>query len=183
MTFESLGDRAQIYINRKLVGIVYVNDEELKINISANAGDVLTILVENMGRANFGPKMMRKKGIAGRCLIGEKIHFNWNVYKLPMDNLDKLSYSQSKPEENSCFFKGNFTVEECADTFLKLDGFKKGFVLINGFNIGRYWEIGQKKYLYVPYSLLKKGNKEIVFFESDGLMGPAEVDFVSYHSI
>ena len=67
LSFESLGDRAQIYINDTLAGIVYINDS-LKITINAKKGDVLTVLCENMGRANFGTKMMRKKGIAGRCL-------------------------------------------------------------------------------------------------------------------
>ena len=62
------------------------------------------------------------------------------------------------------------------DTFLKLDNFKKGFVLINGFNIGRYWEIGPQKTLYVPASLLKKGKNEIIVFESDGLKGKWEVE-------
>ena len=64
LSFESIGDRAQILINNKLSGIVYVNDDSLEVKLSAKAGDILTVLVENMGRANFGPKMMRLKGIA-----------------------------------------------------------------------------------------------------------------------
>lgn len=177
LTFESLGDRAQIYINRTLIGIVYVNDEELKINFSAKCGDELTILVENMGRANFGPKMMRKKGIVGRCLFDGKIHFLWSAYRLPMNNLANLRYSAQKPEEESCFYRGNFTIENVADTFLKTDHFKKGFVVINGFNLGRYWEIGPQERLYVPASVLKKGTNEIIVFESDGLKGEPEVEF------
>ncbi len=180
--FESLGDRAQIYVNRELQGIAYINDEELRLKINAKAGDTLTILVENMGRANFGPKMMRKKGIAGRCLLGGRIHFNWQVYTLPMDNLDKVEYS-TKPQEPTCFYKGSFNVDKCADTFLYLNNFKKGFVLINGFNIGRYWEIGPQRSLYVPKSLLKEGNNEIVVFESDGIKGKAEVEFLDFPTL
>ena len=176
LSFESLGDRAQIYINKNLVGIVYIN-ESLEITFSAKAGDVLTVLCENMGRANFGAKMMRKKGIAGRCLIDSKIHFNWNVYTLPMDNLENLSFSKTVPEEKSVFYKGGFELSETADTFLRLDNFKKGFVTINGFNIGRYWEIGPQKTLYIPASILKKGINEIIVFESDGIKGKAEVEF------
>ncbi len=176
LSFESLGDRAQIYVNKNLVGIVYIN-ESLEITFSAKAGDVLTVLCENMGRANFGAKMMRKKGIAGRCLIDSKIHFNWNVYTLPMDNLENLSFSKTVPEEKSVFYKGGFELSETADTFLRLDNFKKGFVTINGFNIGRYWEIGPQKTLYIPASILKKGKNEIIVFESDGIKGKAEVEF------
>ena len=180
LSFESLGDRAQIYINSNLIGIVYVNDEKLSINISAKTGDTLTILCENMGRANFGPKMMRKKGIVGRCLLDGKIHFLWSVYKLPMDNLENLSYSSDVPKEKTCFYKGYFNVDKVADTFLNLDNFQKGFVVINGFNIGRYWEIGPQKHLYVPASLLKEGENEIIVFESDGLKGNLEVEFVEF---
>ena len=177
LIFESLGDRAQIYINKELVGIVYINDS-LEINFSAKEGDILTVLCENMGRANFGSKMMRKKGIAGRCLLDKKIHFGWDVYTLPMDNLDKITFGGTLPKEKSVFCKGTFRIVEAYDTFLKLDNFTKGFVTVNGYNIGRYWEIGPQKTLYIPASLLKKGENEIIVFESDGLKGDAVIEFV-----
>ncbi|MBP3442762.1 MAG: beta-galactosidase [Clostridia bacterium] len=177
LEFAELGDRAQVYINKDLVGIVYVNDDELKLKFSAKKGDVMTILCENMGRANFGAKMMRKKGIAGRCLLDDRIHFNWNVYPLPMNNLQKLEFSAEIPAEKSVFYRGYFNVDEAKDTFLKTDNFTKGFVTVNGFNIGRYWEIGPQKTLYIPASLLKEGENEIVIFESDGIKGAPEIEF------
>ena len=177
LTFESIGDRAHVYVADRLQGIVYVNDDELCVNINAKAGETLTILVENMGRTNFGPKMMRKKGIAGRLLLGKKIHFAWNVYPLPMENLDKLDYGK-KTSGNSVFYKGTFELQETADTFLRLDHFTKGFVMLNGFNLGRYWEIGPQKTLYVPATLLKKGCNEIIVFDSDGIKSTPEVEFV-----
>lgn len=183
LTFAEIGDRAQVYVNDKLNGIVYVNDDSLKATINAKKGDTLTILVENMGRANFGPKMMRKKGIAGRLLLGNNIiHFNWNVYPLPMNNLDKVKFGEEF-NEPSCFLRGSFEVDEAKDTFLYLDNFKKGFVVINGFNLGRYWEIGPQKSLYVPKSVLKEGKNEIVIFESDGLKGEAVVEFKDYPTL
>ena len=130
-----------------------------------------------MGRANFGSKMMRKKGIAGRCLIDDKIHFNWNVYALPMDNLEKLDFKKTEFSENTAFYRGCLNIDEVCDTFLKLDNFKKGFVTINGFNLGRYWEIGPQKTLYVPASILKQGQNEIIVFESDGLKALPEIEF------
>ena len=177
LSFESIGDRAQIYINKTLIGIVYINDDKLELNFSAKKGDILTVLCENMGRANFGSKMMRKKGIAGRLLIDDKIHFDWQVYTLPMDNTDKVVYTDSVPEEKSVFYSGKFFVDEPADTFVKLDNFTKGFVVVNGFNLGRYWEIGPQQTLYLPASLLKKGENDITVFESDGIKGEPEVEF------
>ncbi len=176
LTFETLGDRAQIYINDNLIDILYINNS-LETTFSAKAGDTLTVLCENMGRTNFGSKMMRKKGIAGRCLIDDRIHFHWDVYPLPMDNLDKLVFSDDDFNEKSAFYRGYFDIDECKDTFLKLDNFTKGFVTINGFNLGRYWEIGPQKTLYVPASVLKNGRNEIIVFESDGIKGKAEAEF------
>ena len=69
------------------------------------------------------------------------------------------------------------TKESWEEIYTKLDNFTKGFVVINGFNIGRYWEIGPQRTLYVPASLLKAGDNEIVVFESDGIKGEAFVEF------
>ncbi|MBQ8606164.1 MAG: beta-galactosidase [Clostridia bacterium] len=176
LTFESLGDRAQIYVNDTLIDILYIN-ERLTTTFCAKAGDVLTVLCENMGRTNYGPKMMRKKGIAGRCLLDGKIHFGWDAYPLPMDNLELLEFTSWEVSERSAFYRGHFTVDTPSDTFIKLDNFTKGFVTVNGFNLGRYWEIGPQKTLYVPASVLKAGENEIIVFESDGIKGDAVAEF------
>mgnify|MGYP002509122260 FL=1 len=91
---------------------------------------------------------------------------------------EKLEFSKEIPEEKSVFYRGKFTIDEAKDTFLNTDNFTKGFVMINGFNIGRYWEIGPQKTLYIPASLLNEGENEIVIFESDGIKGSPEVEFV-----
>lgn len=182
LKFEDIGDRAYIFIGNVLKGIIYINDEELSLKFSAKAGDEMIILVENMGRTNFGPKIMRKKGILGRVLMDGRTHFNWQVYPLEMNNLELLDYNL-KDSSKVSFYKGIFEVDECFDTFLRTDNFKKGFVLINGFNIGRYWEIGPQKTLYVPASLLKKGENEIILFESEGTKGETVVEFVDVPEI
>ena len=65
--------------------------------------------------------------------------------------------------------KGTFTVDKIADTFIKPEGFTKGFIVINGFNLGRYYNpAGPQKTLYVPGCILKEGENEIIIFESDG---------------
>ena len=168
LSFDGIGDRAQVYIGRDLKGCVYVNDEKYEVTFSAKKGDVLTILCENMGRCNFGTKMMRKKGIDGRCMIDNKIHFDWTVYPLGMDNLEKLVYGD-KAEQKACFLKAEFTIDEPCDTFLKLEGFTKGFAVINGFNLGRHWCVGPQRTLFVPKSVLREGKNELVVFDSDGV--------------
>lgn len=175
--FEELGDRAQILLNGRVIGILYINDTDLSLRLTARGGDTLTVLVENMGRANFGPKMMRKKGLAGRVLLHDKIHFSWNAYPLPMTNPECLVWQPGTDVPVPAFFRGTFTLDEPADTFLRTDSFRKGFAVLNGFNLGRYWEIGPQKTLYVPASLLRKGENELILFEGDGLKGAPEVTF------
>ena len=110
-------------------------------------------------------------------LLGGKFLFSWVVYPLPMTDLSGLSFGGDEAEAPA-FYEGTFTVEEPADTFLRTDSFKKGFVVLNGFNLGRYWEVGPQKTLYVPGPLLKKGENTLLLFESDGRKGEAEVEFV-----
>lgn len=177
ISFEEIGDRALVYLNGNFIRAVYINEPPYEVEFSAKSGDVLYVVCENMGRANFGAKMMRKKGIAGRCLIDGKIHFGWTVYPLPMDNLDRLDFSLPT-DENATFYRGVLTVrEKPCDTFLKTDNFNKGFVTINGFNIGRFWQIGPQKTLYVPSSLLKSGDNEIILFDSEKTEKNSYVEF------
>lgn len=67
--------------------------------------------------------------------------------------------------DKPCFYKGTFFIEEIGDTFLSLPGWSKCNCWINGFNIGRYWNVEPQKTLYVPYPLLNKGSNEIIIFE------------------
>ncbi len=152
------------------------------MTINAKAGDTLTVLVENMGRANFGPKMMRLKGLPGRVLLGNKIHFSWNAYPLSMTDLESLSFAQHTADtaKAPAFYRGTFEIAGTpCDTFLRTDAFTKGFVILNGFNLGRFWEVGPQKTLYVPASVLKKGQNTLTVFESDGLKGTPAVEFTA----
>jgi beta-galactosidase len=91
-----------------------------------------------------------------------------------MDDLTKLSFASESGYEKPAFLRGNLHLDEQPkDTFIRLDGFTKGFVTVNGFNIGRYFNpAGPQKTLYVPAPLLKQGDNEIVVFESDSYAAP-----------
>jgi beta-galactosidase len=124
-----------------------------------------------MGRVNYGRWLRDRKGMVGMS-FGNQLHFGWDMYPLPMDNLDKLEFKAIDGEEIGApvFLRGYLDIEgEPADTFVRLDGFKKGFVVVNGFNIGRYFNLaGPQRTLYLPAPMLKTGRNEIVVFESDG---------------
>ncbi len=177
--FDRIGDRAQVFVNDTLVGTVYINDEKLELkNITAKAGDRISILCESLARTNFGSKMMLQKGIVGTLQLGDKQHFGWNGYPLPMDNLETLVWTEEIKEGTNQFYGFELEIKgQPCDTFLRTDNFRKGFVFINGFNIGRYWEIGPQKALYVPKGLLKEGKNEIILFDGDGKKGEPIIEF------
>ena len=74
----------------------------------------------------------------------------------------------SRRDTRKAFHRFTFEAEECCDTWLDFEGWGKGCAFLNGFNLGRYWEIGPQKRLYIPGPLLKKGENEIILFETDG---------------
>ena len=169
LVIDEPSDRALVYRNGEYVATVYCNDSLYEIpSFSAKEGDLLDILVENMGRANYGPFMERnaRKGITCGVRVGNQFQFGWEVYSLPLEDLRGLRYRKGEtlPVETPCFYKGEFRVEEPADTFLKIPG-KKGIAFLNGFNLGRYWEIGPTRTLYIPAPLLKKGVNTLELFE------------------
>lgn len=120
------------------------------------------VLVDTMGRVNYGENMLDRKGISD-IYLGIQRLMNYDVWTLPLDNLDKLKYSSSVKKEEPVFLKGSFKTDSKADCFIHLDGFNRGCVYINSFNLGRFWKVGPQKSLYLPGTLLKDENEIIVF--------------------
>ena len=120
------------------------------------------VLVDTMGRVNYGGNMLDRKGISD-IYLGIQRLMNYDVWTLPLDNLDKLKYSSSVKKEEPVFLRGSFKTDSKADCFIHLDGFNRGCVYINGFNLGRFWKVGPQKSLYIPGTLLKDENEIIVF--------------------
>ena len=164
-------DRAKIYISQEPVATLY--DRELliehEISYEYEKGSTIDILTENMGRVNFGPYLdKQRKGIDGSVVINGHQHMNWEHYTLPLDNLHKLDFTKGFREQKPAFYRFELQVEEKGDTFIDMEGWGKGCVFINGFNLGRFWEIGPQKRLYLPAPLLKEGINEIIVFETEG---------------
>lgn len=191
MGIDSVCDRALIYANREYKGKLERWDKNsfehthIGFPLKKNEEIVLDILCENMGRINYGPKIRDKKGING-VRFGNQYHFGWNNYALLMEDLSSLNFIPFKSEEKPVptFLKGNFSINgKPKDTFIRLDSFTKGFVKINGINIGRYFTTaGPQKTLYVPAPFLEEGENEIIVFESDSYRFP-EIEFVDTPSL
>ena len=164
-------DRANIFVDEKPLLTLY--DRELltehTLEEPHRQGEKISILVENMGRVNFGPNLERqRKGIDGSVQINGHNHYNWKIYRLPMEDLSGLDFHVPAQKDAPGFYEFTFEAEELGDTFLELPGWGKGCVFVNGFNIGRFWEIGPQKRLYIPAPLLKTGKNTILVFETEG---------------
>ncbi len=172
-------DRANILLDGELILTLYDKEllEEKKVGMPIQKGARLDILMENMGRVNFGPKMERqRKGIDHCVQINGHMHNHWEQYPLPLDNIGMVDFGEKNQEPDQkeqtlkkpAFYRFVFMVEEAGDTFLDFEGWGKGVAFVNGFNIGRFWEIGPQKRLYIPAPLLKVGENEIILFETEG---------------
>jgi beta-galactosidase len=131
-----------------------------------------------MGRVNYGPKLFDRKGVVGGIRLGQRYHFGWEIRCLTMDDLSRLNWQSLVHTKQPQFLRGTFRVDTPTDTFLKLEGFAKGFCVLNGFNLGRYFNpAGPQKTLFVPGPLLKSGDNELIVFESDAYQVPT-VEFL-----
>jgi len=164
-------DRANIFVGQKPVLTLY--DRELltehDLHVEFDRGESIDILVENMGRVNFGPRMEnQRKGIDQCVQINGHMHNYWKQYPLPLTNVEQVDFSKEYIENTPAFYRFELEVSELGDTFLDFEGWGKGCIFVNGFNIGRFWEIGPQKRLYIPAPILHMGKNEIIVFETEG---------------
>lgn len=166
-------DRAQVFINNKLMFTKYDQHMEDKESFELpDPQNELMVLVENMGRINYSVKMnTQHKGIKGGVIVNGAFQSGWRHYALPLDQLELLDFSQAYVSGTPAFYRFELEVDEAGDTFLDFTGWGKGVAWINGFNLGRYWEIGPQRRLYIPGPLLKKGVNEVILFETEGKAG------------
>jgi beta-galactosidase len=166
LTLRGLHDRAQIFLDGILLGTLERehHQETLEIDIPTG-GAQLDILVENMGRVNYGPNLHDRKGITNGVLLGQQLLFDWQIYPLPLDRLSELAYSTVQSNRGPAFFRAEFSIEQPLDTYLVLPGWNKGLAWINGICLGRYWQRGPQQALYIPAPFLRSGKNELIVLE------------------
>ena len=177
LKLNGLSDYAVVMIDKKVVGVLdrRLKQDSIVLQSSASRQE-LDILIENLGRINFGKYLLKnKKGLTGDATLNNKILLNWKMYKLPFENMQQTlqnkeeGYVKNIPVVKS----GSFTVNEVGDTYLDMSNWGKGIVFVNGHNLGRYWKIGPQQTIYLPAEWLKKGNNEIEIFE---MLKPAQTE-------
>ena len=178
VVLQDVHDRAHIYVNGELRGIQYRNDAEPQVKLAVpREGCDLDILVENMGRINYGYHLLDRKGITEGIRLGQAFVYQWDNYPLGLTDLSGVRFERKAPafDGTPLFMRATLDVDEPCDTFIKLPGFKKGVIFVNGRILSRYWEVGPQHSAYLPAPFMRKGENEIIVLELDGFDRPVAV--------
>jgi beta-galactosidase len=173
LKIDQLRDYGILFINGKRVGNLDRRLDHDSLNIIMPKGQVrLDILVENLGRVNFGSYLSHNhKGITNRVLFNGKELTGWQMYRFPFQTMPlKLTNTSIIPNQ-PILRQGTLTLSQVGDTYLDMQDWGKGCVWINGHNLGRYWSIGPQQTIYVPLEWLHKGKNQVVVLE---LNNPAQ---------
>jgi hypothetical protein len=169
LVITELHDYANVFLDGRLLGTLDRRLGEKTIELPANDGPtpVLDILVEGMGHINFAQEMIDRKGITDRVTLSGLTLMNWDVFLLPLRDawVSALPAGPAAAARPGVFFRGSFSLERPADTFLDMTGYRKGVVWVNGHNLGRYWDVGPQKRLYCPAPWLRAGVNDVVVFD------------------
>jgi beta-galactosidase GanA len=169
LTATELHDYGLVYVNGTFIDTIDRTRNEYGVKLPALPAQdqTLDILVEAMGRINFGDRLLDRKGITQRVTLRGVTLMNWEAFNLPMDlsYLKSLRFTASDTSDSPKFFKGSFDLGRTGDTFLDVSKWKKGVVWVNGHNLGRYWDIGPQRRLFVPAPWLKTGRNEVIIFD------------------
>jgi len=183
-------DRVTVMLDGKVQGVLTRAGEDpspsldLQLQSGASGSNVtLDVVVENLGRVNYTLKekqsllSQQRKGLKGTGRLGESDLHDFEVFALDFEDefVQRLSgskswvrYKKDTKQQVPAVFRTSVVFPRSApstDFFLRLENWGKGLVFINGFNLGRYWEVGPTQTLYLPAPLLKKGANEVIVVE------------------
>jgi beta-galactosidase len=177
LVLAHLEDYAQVYLDGKFIGSIdrRLHQDRLSLGVQESHAQI-DILVENSGRVNYGPGIRdERKGIGTETTFAGRPLTNWQMYALPMSNFSRIRFrkvnSGETQQEEPSFYRAKFRVETPGDTFLDVRTLAKGAVWLNGHPLGRFWNIGPQRTLYVPGPWLKKGWNELIVFDLRGRPG------------
>ncbi|MBV4360621.1 beta-galactosidase [Pinibacter aurantiacus] len=176
LNIKEVHDLAYIFINgKKMATLDRRRNESVCKLASIKNGDVLDILVEAMGRVNYGGHLHDRKGITQGVNIVDangksKSVENWQVFPIELNNNSipaNLKFTSGKTDMPA-FHKGTFTISKPGDTYLDVSQWGKGLVWVNGHCLGRFWNIGPTQTMYLPGPWLKEGSNEVVLLDYIG---------------
>lgn len=173
LSFGGLHDYGRVFVGSYFVGSIDRRLNQCDIILpETTAGDSLRILVEGMGRINFGRAIKDYKGIIGAVRLNGRELRNWRMNVIPDDASlwTDIDYSEELPASGPAgAYRGYFRVDSIGDTYLDMEQWGKGRVYVNGHDLGRFWNIGPQQTLYLPGCLLHSGDNEIIIVDIEGM--------------
>jgi beta-galactosidase len=180
LSFSEVRDRAQVFLNDHPVGVLARDHHENTLVVPAGSGR-LSLLVEDQGRVDYGPRIGEPKGlIAPVALAGEPLT-GWDVRPLCFEELSAVvdaaveTSTATDGVRGPAFVRARFDLDVEPSTipglFLDTAGWGKGVAWVNGFNLGRYWSRGPQHTLFVPGPVLRRGANEVILFELNSSRG------------
>lgn len=173
LTVDGLHDRAVVFLDDLRLGVLE-RDGETSLPLPREGGvGRLVIVVESLGRINYGPYTGEGKGIMRGVMIGRRLVNGWTHRLIPQDAPAATSRSVDSADDGVAV--ASFDVAEPLDAWLAFPDGSKGMVWLNGFLLGRYWKVGPQETLYAPAPLWRTGRNEIVVLDTDGLGETVEI--------
>ncbi|XP_050729221.1 beta-galactosidase-like isoform X2 [Eriocheir sinensis] len=187
LSLPGMHDRGYVFVAGREAGLVSREEAMTDVAVTALEGDAITVVVESQGRISAGPHTNDFKGLTTNVTLNGHLLKGWNMTAVPLANVSILAAAPSlghapatpgTPSGGLTYYRGVFTVPDedphPLDTFLRVDGWTKGVAWVNKFCLGRYWpEVGPQVTLYVPWSILKRGENELILFELESAPCPA----------
>jgi beta-galactosidase len=179
LSVKAVHDFTWVFIDGKQIGVMDRRGQRYRVELPARANAArLEILIEAVGRVNFGAEVYDRKGLHAPVQFTSKDGVanelrGWEIYPLQLNDTPpaNLKFSPVTAVRGPAFWRGLFNVAQPGDTFLDLRGWGKGVVWVNGHCLGRFWNIGPTQTMYLPGPWLKAGANEVVVLD---LIGPTE---------
>ncbi|MFF1446824.1 beta-galactosidase family protein [Streptomyces sp. NPDC058274] len=167
---RGLRDLAVVHVDGKPAGVLTEEDAVLGEPVAGYAR--VELWVESLGRVNYGPRVGEPKGITGGLLHERQYLHGVRARALRLDALDggvgRVPFGELPADGAPGLYRGTFSVRGAGDAFLELPGWTRGFVWVNGFNLGRYWSAGPQRALYVPGPVLREDVNDVWILEFEG---------------
>ncbi|MEU8959246.1 beta-galactosidase family protein [Streptomyces sp. NPDC048518] len=168
LSVRGLRDRAVVYVDGVRAGVLTEGTPTLLTPVAGPAR--VELWVESLGRVNYGPRTGEPKGITGGILHERQYLHGVRTRGLRLDAFDDATAVRQLPATASGdgrpgLYRGTIEVDSPGDASLELPGWTRGFVWVNGFNLGRYWSAGPQTSLYVPGPVLRAGANEVWVLE------------------
>ncbi len=158
--------------------------ESLSTTLNHTGPCDLQILVHNLGRTSspFDQAHSRKGLIDDPTLDGKKLT-GWETFPLPLDDgtIHQLPNGPAAMDDlgGPTFFEATFSLSATGETYLDMSKWHFGVVWVNGHNLGRFWDVGASRSLYLPSVWEKVGENKITVLELGTPPESAEVKGVT----